>query len=285
MLNYASEQNQPPVCPNCGATNYLSTGACWRCSQPLAPNAPASPTLTPQPDPTPTPPSERPTASNLTPNLTPAPGAPPARTGEKRISASTPAPPSTKHRDDFPPFVPPNPPPRPPQRTPPPKRLRPTPRTPEVTLPTSPTRACNHCGAALHPGALHCWKCGADTPSYTPEIRARQEQQDREREWLERQATRRTLTESDPPILPVSPQINVSSKLVRALGIALAISIALAIVNPLLGSLSSAIPAPINVVIAPFRFLSGVGSALAVPLFLAFIVAAIARSANQTRIE
>jgi hypothetical protein len=72
--------------------------------------------------------------------------------------------------------------------------------------------------------------------------------------------------------------------LVRSLGIALAVAVVLAILNPILREFDS-IPFPFSIVFASLRWLSGCGAGFLVPIFLALIVAAIAHEANKTRIK
>jgi hypothetical protein len=66
---------------------------------------------------------------------------------------------------------------------------------------------CTNCGIELHERALHCWKCGQDTPNYAAELAARnreaeeQRLQDAEQQRLQEEQARVTLESA--PVTPV----------------------------------------------------------------------------------
>lgn len=66
---------------------------------------------------------------------------------------------------------------------------------------------CTNCGIELHERALHCWKCGQDTPNYAVELAARnreaeeQRRQEAEQQRLQEEQARVTLESA--PVTPV----------------------------------------------------------------------------------
>ena len=66
---------------------------------------------------------------------------------------------------------------------------------------------CTNCGIELHERALHCWKCGQDTPNYAVELEAQkqgaeaQRRQEAEQQRLQEEQARVTLQSA--PVKPV----------------------------------------------------------------------------------
>ena len=66
---------------------------------------------------------------------------------------------------------------------------------------------CTNCGIELHERALHCWKCGQDTPNYAVELEAQKQEAEAQRlqeaEQQRRQEEEARVTLASAPVTPV----------------------------------------------------------------------------------
>jgi hypothetical protein len=296
-MTQAPSSGGPTLCPSCGNANYLSTGSCWKCGHRFEPEV-APPSITPETlardiSPSTAPPALAPTSTfTLAPPLPvvseePAPPKEPEE--EPDFTSISEEPPEPRVEPDpqqeLPPFAPPLPRSEPRNRRPYLAPSKPVPRR-TGAVPAPPTvRVCPRCAAILHAGAYHCWKCGADTPLYTPEVRHREEwAAQQEQLWRERNAPLRAELEAkQSPYLPNPPQINITPGMIKLLARILAVTVLVALTNAFFGSWLSGAPVPFSIIGGFLLQLSTCAAFLIVPLLIVIGAAIVAQDTNRNR--
>jgi hypothetical protein len=281
-MTQAPSSGGPTLCPSCGNANYLSTGSCWKCGHRFEPEV-APPSITPEPvaaDPSP-----GPTLPALapTPTFSLAPPGPvvieeepaPPEEPEEPHPAVSEEPPrfpvEPEPQQEIPPFVTPLPRSEPRDRRPYLAPSKPVPhRTGAVSAPPT-VRVCPRCAAILHAHAYHCWKCGADTPLYTRDVRQREEWAEQEQLLRARNAALITKLEGDQNTDMTEPSalIEINSDLIKGLSVALGVVVLVHIVNPVFRSWFSDLPVPFSFFEGLWHQISDLAGFLIVPLLIA----------------